>query len=111
MGTFTEHRLIARSRPASVQNGGTGRLPGRAHVLYLRGMSKMPRSAFSTTVAQKAWIVTEAARLGISESELIRRVIDGYRVQTAGPGLAWTDQHREWLELVMRTVREQEARS
>ena len=35
-----------------------------------------PRTSFSLTVLQRKWLEKEAARLGISQSELIRKLVD-----------------------------------
>jgi len=42
-------------------------------------MMKHPRIAFTSTPPQKDWLEVEAARLGISVSELIRRLLDQVR--------------------------------
>lgn len=40
---------------------------------------RMPRQVLQFTVPQKAFLDAEAAKLGITVAELVRRIIDEYR--------------------------------
>ncbi len=42
-------------------------------------MSKSPRQTVSLTTKQHDWLKRKADRLGITVSELIRRIVDEYR--------------------------------
>lgn len=42
----------------------------------------MPRKIITINVAQRSWIKAEAKRLGITATELIRRLIDKARGET-----------------------------